>query len=340
MSDDRFLRENPNPVPLDALKHPDYDVREYRTDDDIRNIQKSLERKGQIMPVLLGQKENGQYPILDGNHRYLAAKRAGWPDIDCIQTHSGVHDDEAQIIANISRLELSQSEKLATFDYMLNVLDYTQTEAADAVGFDKSQVTRYASILRGYGEIKEFFIQDELGVGACYELNKVEDRDRAVDIARTAVREGYVDKDVVVQARHARGDDDADDVMRGAGSEQNTQNMEQVRRNADALGELEPIDQQGIEQAQAGRPQASQTESGPVEGETPQEPQGPPCEACGTVLDPGPLSQVQFEPHLAQELGVESLSFCPDCTGKLIEWWTQRQATVGTGDAVDVEGET
>jgi len=110
MPDDRFLRQNPNPVPLDSLKHPDFDVREYRTDEDIANIRKSLERKGQIMPILVGEKEGDQYPILDGNHRYLAAKRAGWPDIDAIQTESGVGDDEAQIIANISRLELSQSE--------------------------------------------------------------------------------------------------------------------------------------------------------------------------------------------------------------------------------------
>lgn len=339
MADDRFLRENPNPVPLDALKHPDFDVREYRTDQDIRNIRKSLERKGQIMPILLGQEENGQYPILDGNHRYLAAKRAGWTDMDCIQTQSSIQDDEAQIIANISRLELSQSEKLATFDYMLNVLDYTQTEAADAVGFDKSQVTRYASILRGYGEIKEYFIQDQLGVGACYELNKVDDRDRAVDIAETAVREGYVDKDVVAQARHARGDTDSDDVMRGAGSDQNVQNMKQVRANADALGELDPIDQQGIEEAQAGRPQASQTESQVGADTQPAEPQGPPCMACGAVLDPGPLSQVSFEPNLAQELGIEELVFCADCTGKLISWWSQRQETVGTGEGVETEAQ-
>jgi hypothetical protein len=38
MSDGRFLRQNPNPVPLDVLHTPDFDVREYRTDADIENI--------------------------------------------------------------------------------------------------------------------------------------------------------------------------------------------------------------------------------------------------------------------------------------------------------------
>jgi len=164
MSTDRFLRQNPNPVPLDTLSTPDFDVREYRTDADIENIRESMDNKGQIMPILLGSPDNGVYPILDGNHRYLAAKRAGWPDIDAIQTGASIQDDEAQIISNISRLELSQQEKLSTFDYMLTVLDYSQTEAADAVGFDRSQVTRYAGILNGYGEVKEYFIQGELGV--------------------------------------------------------------------------------------------------------------------------------------------------------------------------------
>lgn len=337
MADERFLRQNPNPVPLDSLKHPDFDVREYRTDEDIANIRRSLERKGQIMPILVGAKDGDQYPILDGNHRFLAAKRAGWPDIDAIQTESGVGDDEAQIIANISRLELSQSEKLATFDYMLSVLDYTQSEAADAVGFDKGQVSRYVAILNGYGEIKEYFIQDELGVQACYELNKVPDRDRAVNIAQTAVREGYIDKDVCEQARNARGDTDADDVMRGAGSEQTTRNLQQVKRNQEALDDLDPIDQEGINEARVGQPQPAEAAAVDGEGQTPAEPQGPPCMACGGPMDPAPLSQVQFEPNLAQELGVDQLRFCENCTGDLINWWVQRQESMGTGDRVDTE---
>jgi ParB/RepB/Spo0J family partition protein len=325
MSTDRFLRQNPNPVPLDTLSTPDFDVREYRTDADIENIRESMDNKGQIMPILLGSPDGGQYPILDGNHRYLAAKRAGWPDIDAIQTGASIQDDEAQIISNISRLELSQQEKLSTFDYMLTVLDYSQTEAADAVGFDRSQVTRYAGILNGYGEVKEYFIQGELGVEACYELNKVEDRDRAVNIAETAVKEGYRDADVVHQARHARKPDEYDDTMRGAGTQAVTESMQQVKKNAEAIQSLDPMDPQAVAQAQAGPDAAAGT---PQEGEStqqPSEPQGEPCMGCGEPMPSGALAVVQLRPELAQQLGIQQLEFGGSCTGALVEWWQERQ---------------
>jgi ParB/RepB/Spo0J family partition protein len=334
MTTDRFLRKHPNPVSLDALRHPEYDVRDYRNDEDIDNIRRSMERKGQIMPILLGSKDGDQYPILDGNHRFLAAKRAGWPDIDAIQTEAGVQDNEAQIIANISRLELSQSEKLATFDYLLNVLDYSQTEAAEAVGFDRSQVTRYASVLTGYGEIKEFFVQGEIGVGAAYQLNMVEDRDRAVDIAERAVKEQYTDSTVKHQAKFARKPSEHSDEMRGAGTERNVKAMQQAKRNAQAMDDLQPIDERGLQEASVAQSESPGPGAAEGDGEAPTEADGEPCMGCGEPMVPGPMSHVQIHPELAQELGIAELHFGNTCTAALIEWWAaqQQQAEVQTAD--------
>lgn len=339
MATDRFLRQDPNPIPLDALKQPDWDVREYRTDEDINNIADSLEKKGQVMPVLIGADEGGQYPILDGNHRMLAAKRLGWPDVDCIQTKSHADNNEIQIVANISRMELQPSEKLATFDYMLNNLEWNQKRAAEEVGYDRSQVTRYASILTGYGEIKEFFMQGELGVEACYELNQVGDRDRAVDIASKAVNEGYQDKDVVIQAKHARGGDDGQDVMMGAGSERSATNRQTVKRNAKAMDDLDPIDSQAVDDAQvaAGGPQADGQAGDPQQAQ--QEPQGPPCHACGKPMPAGAMAAVQINPELAEELGIQQIDLGAQCTGKFIEWWQQRQQNVDVAEGGDDDGE-
>ena len=325
MSSDRFLRANPNPVPLDQLKHPDFDVRDYRTDEDIANIRKSLERKGQIMPILLGQEENGKYPILDGNHRYLAAQRAGWHDIDAIQTKAGVESDEAQIIANISRLELAPSEKLATFDYMLNVLDMDVTTAAEEVGFDRSQVHRYKKILTGYPEIKEFFVQGELGVHACYELNQINDRDKAVDVAETAVREGYVDKDVIVQAKNVRGKEGAQDVMSGAGSEQNVQNKRQARKNAQKLQELDPVQQNPSQNPQNAPEQPEQPGQGANTQEIQNTAQTPLCEGCGEPMEHGTFTRIQFRPELAEQINVGEVRLGENCTREFVNWWAGLQ---------------
>jgi ParB/RepB/Spo0J family partition protein len=333
MAEPTFVREDPNPMPVDVLTQPDFDVREFRTDEDINNIADSLQDQGQVMPVLIGQKQGSTYPILDGNHRVLAAKRLGWEQIDCIQTSAGADEDQVQIVANISRLELSPSEKLATFDYMLSTLGMSVKEASEKVGIHRSQAHRYKTILLGYGEIKEFYMSGKLGVQACYELNQVEDRDRAVDIAERAVREGYQDADVIEQAKFARGEEDAEDEMRGAGTEERVQNRNQVQRNAQELAEMDDIDQEAVAQAQAD-PQAGPDLPDAEEPE--REPQGPPCMACEAPMTTGGLTIVQFHPQLAQQIGVEQLKFCPQCSGKLIEWWQQRQDTAGV-DGEDPE---
>jgi len=333
MSDPHFLRTEPNPVPTDALKQPEYDVREYRTDEDINNVADSLAAKGQVMPVLIGQQDGNQYPVLDGNHRVLAAKRLGWEAVDCIQTEAGADEDEIQIIANISRLELSPSEKLATFDYMLGNLDMSVADAAEQVGIHRSQAHRYRTILQGFGEVKEFYMSGELGVQACYELNQVDDRDRAVDIAERAVKEGYKDADVVEQAKFARGDEAAQDEMRGAGTAQNVQNMQQAKRNSQKLQEMDGIDQAEVDQARADPSAGPDLPDGQQAPAQDQEPSGEPCMACESMMDPAPLSVVNMHPGLAQELGVEEIRLCAQCTGKLVEWWSERQEFAGTEGA-------
>jgi ParB/RepB/Spo0J family partition protein len=338
MAGDRFLRQDPNPVPLDEMAQPDYDVRDFREDADIENIRVALEEDGQLMPVLLGTKADGTYPILDGNHRYLAAKRLGWPALDAIHTGSSVEDDVAQIVANVTRLELSPGEKLATFDYLLNTRGMNQQEAADTVGMSSPHVSKYADVLTGYGEVKEFFVQGELGLNACYHLNLVGSRDRAVDIAETAVREGYHDKDVVEQAKNVRRGAEGDDVMRGAGDEQNMRNRQQVKRNVQQMQDLEGTDTQAVREAQvAPESEATPQEDTELTREQKLDQYGP-CAGCGEPLPPQALLVARINPEVAKQLGVSSLQFGPDCMSSFIEWWQRRQSeTAATDDGEQAE---
>jgi len=324
MSDERFVRRDPNPKPLDALKPPDFDVREYRTDEDIDNVVRTLDEEGQVLPILIGTQTNGQYPILDGNHRYLAAKRLGWPSLDTIQTKQTADEDEVQIVANVSRLELSPSERLSVFDYMLNRMDLSVAQAADRTGIDRSQAHRYQSILQGFGEIREFYVQGEIGMRACYQLNRLEDRDRAVEIAETAVREGYVDKDIVHQAQYAKGEEDTSDRMNLGRDAQTKQNLDQVRRNAQELAGMDSTDEQALRDAQVA-PDSGQGGQGDPGQDAPQEPQGKPCAGCGEPTEAGHLANMQFHPKFAEQLGVAQLGFGAECTAEFVKWWQQRQ---------------
>jgi len=89
MAHAQAARENPNLVPVDDLYIPDWDIREGRPEEDIDAVARSLQEEGQIVPILLGRETDDGTEIVDGVHRFLAAKRLGWHQLDAIQLGCG-----------------------------------------------------------------------------------------------------------------------------------------------------------------------------------------------------------------------------------------------------------
>jgi len=142
------------------------------------------------------------------------------------------------------------------------------------------------------------------------------------------VNEGYVDADVVAQAQWARSEEDGKDKMKGAGSEQQTRNMQQVKKSAQEINEMKGIDEAGIREAQVAPDQDGQQ----GESDEPAEPQGPPCMGCGEPTEGGPVLKCQIHPRLAEQLGIAEISFGMECAGEFVEWWAEKQQQTGLDD--------
>ena len=150
-------------VPLEDLEPPETDVREGRDPDGLRNLARSMEQNGQIVPAsahidpeLLPEdtapldtadleklyEQAEAVRITDGWSRRHAAEILGWPTLRC-EIHRQDRADQvvSQLAANTDRLEMNKYEQVVAIrDYKRDSGD-TQAEIAEKTGMSESYLS-------------------------------------------------------------------------------------------------------------------------------------------------------------------------------------------------------
>jgi ParB family chromosome partitioning protein len=310
MGQAKAARQNPNFVPLDDLYIPEWDIRDGRPEEDIRSVARSLEEEGQIVPVLLGRETEEGIEIVDGVHRFLAAKRLGWHQIDAIQLASETDSYRAGVIANMGRVVMSNSDKINVLNYLFQTTDLSVEKIGEKIGLSQASVYRYRNVIDGYNEIRELYTNEGLQLKAAAKLNKVPDRDVAVSIAQEALTKGWSQKEIAVQAGNAKArlemEAEANDASRQVGSQQAAAHAREQMAAQEAQGGPQPQPpQQPAQPPQQGQP-------GPVEPEdpVPDDYSGPLCDVCGGPRSEEETLTVSFPPAIQDEVGLREMEVC------------------------------
>ena len=92
---------------------------------EMEELSKSISDRGVLVPVIVRQKENGQYEMISGHRRKMASQLAGKETIPCIIKN--YTDDEATVImvdSNLQREEILPSEKAFAYKMKLEALSH------------------------------------------------------------------------------------------------------------------------------------------------------------------------------------------------------------------------
>ncbi len=89
---DNGMKKTLENIPLTAITEPDDPSRNRIDSDGIRELAESLNKIGQLQPILLRKKE-GRYEVEAGHRRFLAAKSLNWSTIDAIVLNDGEEED-------------------------------------------------------------------------------------------------------------------------------------------------------------------------------------------------------------------------------------------------------
>lgn len=312
MSSAKAARANPNFVPVDDLFIPGWDIRDGRPEEDIRAVARSLEEEGQIIPVLLGRETDEGIEIVDGVHRFLAAKRLGWHKLDAIQLASETDSYRAGVIANMGRVTMSNHDKVNVLNYLFQTTDLGVEAIGDKLGLSKESVYRYKRVIDGFNEIRQLYMNEGLQLKAAAKLNRVPDRDVAVSIAEEALTKGWSQNEIVAQASNAKArlemEESQRDASRQVGSHQAASHAREQMAKQEAQGGPSPQPAQQTPAPQQEAQSVPQQDEEPV----PDDYDGPLCDVCGGPRDEETTMRVVLPEPVQDQVGLEQYEVCID----------------------------
>jgi len=325
MSEPRAARQNPNWYPRDDMFIPDWDIRDGRPEEDIKVVADSLQEEGQVVPVLLGQETDQGREIVDGVHRYLAAKRIGWNRLDAIMLSDDRDTYTDGVVANLGRVQLSNHDKLNIVSYLQNTTDWTQRKMANKVGIGEPTVSRYLQVLNGYNEIRKMYQTGSLPLKAAVAMNDIPDRDEAVACAEDGIRRGLNQRELIATAKNRAAEVATREGEGGASEALKAKQAREQARETKSIQEAQAA--QAAPQPAAPGPSQDAIQEGHEQQVQEAQPDhdGPVCQGCGGPREQDTTTRLVLPDPIAAEAGVKEYELCGTCGTAVLRFMAKLQ---------------
>lgn len=145
----------------------------------------SLKEVGQLQPIRL-RADGKQFVIVDGERRYRAILRLGWPTIAAIVELKGLSEAEIvqrQLIANCQREDLTASEKGAAISRLMVATGWNASQVAAKLGMSSAMATRFLALLSLPNDIRQLVIDGKIAPSSAYELTRIGDAKEQAELA-------------------------------------------------------------------------------------------------------------------------------------------------------------
>lgn len=173
--------------------------------DKIQQLAASIRETGLIQPIVVRLASEGQYTIIAGERRWLAAKEAGLEIVPVVV--KSLNDREAlkiAIIENIQREDLNILEEAEAYQRLMAEYNYTQDMVASQIGKSRSHVANTLRLLTLPDEIKEFLINGQISPGHARALINNEN---GVETAKEIIKNKLNVRDVEKRHKQVRQED-------------------------------------------------------------------------------------------------------------------------------------
>ena len=169
----------------------------------LSELQKSIEARGQLQPILIGEKgESGKYPIISGERRWRAISNSSEINSIAAIIRSGASDELLLLLMQID--ENNQREQVPAIENALamqRVVDICKTGgndqayAASVLGLSKASLSKHLSLLKAPDNIKQLSLNNETqDVETLYNLSRVAKKnEKAVNKLVDKWKEGELD---------------------------------------------------------------------------------------------------------------------------------------------------
>ncbi|MFM8820999.1 MAG: ParB/RepB/Spo0J family partition protein [Phenylobacterium sp.] len=155
-------------IAIDQIRRFEGQPRARFAPEELEALTESIRANGVLQPILVRDHpfNAGQFELIAGERRWLAAQRAGLHAIPAlIREMSDVQQLEAAVAENVQRESLTPIEEAWGYQRLIEQYQRTQAQVAEAMGKSRSHVANAIRLLSLPPEIQGMLAESELTAG-------------------------------------------------------------------------------------------------------------------------------------------------------------------------------
>jgi ParB family chromosome partitioning protein len=192
-------------IPVEALRPNPYQPRHAFDEEALAALAHSMQREGQLQPVVARPAGNGSYELVAGERRWRAAQRLGWSEIGAVVREV---DDQTlltlALVENLQRDALSPIDEASGYQRLIDEFGVSQAAVGELVGRDRSTVANALRLLKLPVSVQDMLHDGRLSVGHARALLALEDGRKIERLARAAVEQQLSVREVEELVRGGR----------------------------------------------------------------------------------------------------------------------------------------
>ncbi len=183
-------------IPIEEVLPSDAQPRQLFEEDGIEELAQSIKTHGILQPIVVRQREAGQFEIVAGERRWRAAQRAGLQEIEAVVTEVAEENTlTLALVENLQRRDLNAIEEAEAYQRLHKELGYSQAEIAEAVGKDRSTVANSLRLLKLPLAVRELVLEGGISMGHARALLALETEPEMERLARKVMAGGLSVRD-------------------------------------------------------------------------------------------------------------------------------------------------
>ena len=179
-----------NEVDINAIApNPDQPRTNFKR-EELEELSASIQKDGLLQPILVRPLEGGTYQIIAGERRWQASKLAGLQQVP-IRVKEASDDKalELALIENIQRSDLNPIEEAYGYRRMMERLNMTQAEVAQAMSKGRSTVANALRLLELPEEAQQLLFEEKITAGHARAILSIPTKEGRERLTRKLVEE-------------------------------------------------------------------------------------------------------------------------------------------------------
>ena len=177
-----------NKVSINDLSRNKFQPRKHFSEEGLEELSNSIKEQGIIQPIVVrpDKSKKGQYEIIAGERRWLAAQKAGLHEVPVVVLSvDDIKSLEFSIIENVQRQDLNPIEEARGYQRLIDDFNYDHDKLSKFIGKSRSYIVNSTRLLSLPDEILSMVEQNNLSAGHARTLIGLQN---SIHIAKKIIR--------------------------------------------------------------------------------------------------------------------------------------------------------